>query len=285
MARKKAEASTDSSKPDGKKTKKTKTDKKAKTSEGAAAVARSNQIDPQEQALLLNTHIPAYKSTKEKLGTANSNFRNALKAAKAHGFSREDIELAISLQDAEKEAREKARMTRRLVIAKMVGSDLGQQLDMFLDASSTPLAIEERAYQEGKMASAGNQAAKPDYDPGTAAHAAYMRGFHEHQEGMLKNGIAKKEADKAKPEGKAKTKGNGADAEPPKPAAATPPLPSDVTSGVPLSRAQFLAQQAAAKQNAPQPDPEPPPARGAAMAADAEDDEDDEPSAFQRKAS
>ena len=256
--------------------------KKAKKTEAGGGQPTAAEFDAAEQALLVNTHIPAFVKSKARIAAATNGHRTVLKEAKADGFTRHDLEYAVALQDAEKEAREKAKMRRRIVIAKMVGSDLGQ-LDLF-DQTNTGVPVEDRAYQEGKMASANNQAAKPDYAPDTKAHAEYMRGFHEHQEGMLKDGIKKKEAakpDKPAPRGGGKTKANGKHS--PAPADAKPHVADVPTSGVPTSRSEFLAQQAArAQQQASQ--PQPTAAAPAAPAAAPADDDDDGPSAFQRRA-
>jgi hypothetical protein len=213
----------------------------------------NSELDEEEKALFLN-HMPKIRALKEALNTANSNLRNAYKSAKAQGgFEKADFDYAFELETAEKEAKARAKIARNLKIAKIVGSDLGAQLDMFLEPTRVPAA--DRAYEEGRTDAMQNVAAKPKYDPSTEQYRKYMEGFHSVSESRIKDGIkvknpAVKEDIEARAKDKAKTDQQKAvdaqafeQAEEPvtaKPTAAP-------SSGTPMTRAQFRAQQEAAK--------------------------------------
>jgi hypothetical protein len=233
-------------------TKKPKADKAPKTPKAAAtpkAVKAAPKIfnndDPEAKALFLQ-HLPKVKELKEKLNTANANLRNAYKSAKAQGgFEKSDFDYAIEVETAEKEAKARAQIARRLTIARYMGSDLGAQLDLFLEPDRTPAA--DRAYHEGQSASMKGESARPDYAPETEQYRQWMKGYNDDQEQRIKKGIKKTDAQieleeeiAAKEAKEAKTaKQKKEDAE----AFDQPKEP--VTSGTPMSRAEFLAQQQA----------------------------------------
>jgi hypothetical protein len=218
--------------------------------------------DAQQRALFIGKggHLETIRGLKSKLETANSNLRAAYKKAKADGFEKSDFEYAFQLEakegglDPEKEAKTKARIARNLTIAKFLGSALGTQLDFFLEPDRTPAV--ETAYDEGVQASMKGETAKPGYDPSTPQHAEYMRGYHDDQEKRVKNGIGKLhpavaedqvETAKVKAKTKAQKEADAKAFEAPADVAAPP-----VTSGVAVSRVQFLAQQKASEAAAAQ---------------------------------
>lgn len=211
----------------------------------------NSEIDPNEKALFVGTHLPNIIKLRALLNTANSNLRTAYKTAKADGFTKADFDAAIEIDTAEKEAAAKARIARKLVIARYMGSDLGHQLDMFLEPNRVP--AEDRAYEEGQSASMEGKTANPGYDPSTPQHANYMKGYNEDQEKRIKGGIKKLETEETAPKTKVITKAEkeaaaakaAEDAE--KVKAVTP---APVTSGVPMSRAAFKAQQEKVKADA-----------------------------------
>lgn len=228
------------------------------------ASGNTDDLDREEKALFLH-HMPLIKAAKEALNTANSNLRNLYKKAKAEGnFTKADFDTAFALETAEKEARERAKIARALKIARIVGSAMGNQLDLFLEPDRTPIA--DRAYSEGEKASMENRAASPPYDPSTEAYRKYMEGFHTHQatlaKGIKPTNPAVKEDVKATAEQKAvvdqqkaqddkafeqpdkpngePVKASGESDKPGEPAAAAP-----AASGVAMTRAQFKAAQEA----------------------------------------
>jgi len=211
--------------------------------------------------------LPGISKQKATVATAVADLRNLYKQAKGHGFDKVDFDLAEALDTAEKEAKERAKIARKLTIAKYCGKSLGAQLDMFLEPDRTPSSA--LAFEEGKIAAMSNKAARPDYDPSTEQHREYMRGFHEATEGAIKAGIKPLEAP-------GPTLIKAADKAKPAPAAA-PAAPAPIR----MTKADYMAERQAAKRIAEaafkQPDPEP--------EVDRDDDEvdldDDAPSAFE----
>lgn len=206
-----------------------------------------NNDDPEAKALFLQ-HLPKIKELKEKLNTANSNLRNAYKSAKAQGaFEKADFDYAIEVETAEKEAKARAKIARQLTIARYMGSDLGAQLDMFLEPDRTPAA--DRAYHEGQTASMKGESARPDYAPETEQYRQWMAGYNDDQAKRIKKGITKTDAQleieadekKTRAQKAAVKKQQDEDAK----AFDKKPAPEPQTSGQPMSRAEFLAQQQA----------------------------------------
>lgn len=222
-----------------------KTAKKAKTaaapkkaSPAVAAAAKSPDTDKEAKALFLQA-LPKIADLKTKLNTANANLRNAYKTAKADGFLKSDFDEAFEIQGAEGEKKKKAAIARSLTIAKWLGCDLGAQLDLFVQDSRVPAA--DRAYEEGQTASMKGESAKPPYDPSTEQHRRYMAGYHDDQEQRIKGGIGKLHpavAEDVKEVAAAKAKTEGQKAEDAK-------VFEVPTSGIPMTRSQHKAMQAA----------------------------------------
>jgi hypothetical protein len=215
------------------------------------------EFDQEEKALFLQ-FMPEVRKLRELLATANSNLRNKYKSAKAQGgFTKADFDTAFALETAEKEAKERAAIARKLKVAKMCGSSLGNQLDMFLEPDRTPIA--DRAFEEGESDAMQNIAARPSYDPSTEAYRRYLEGFHSVSERRIKEGmgtlhseVEADEIEKAKHQAEMDAlKARDAKAfegydQEAAGAAAMSPVPSP-SSGVPMTRAQFKAQPEASK--------------------------------------
>jgi hypothetical protein len=222
-----------------------------------APVQFNSELDEEEKALFLNHHLPAVRAGRAAVNKATADLRNAYKKAKAEGnFTKADFDTAFAVETAESEARERGKIARQLRIAKIMGSSLGAQLDMFLEPDRTPAA--DIAYEEGRTASMKNEAAKPKYDPSTEQFRRYMAGFHEHQatiaKGIKPTNEAVKEDVKATAEKKATVAQQKAvdaqafDEPSPDAAADIPSAPSPApSSAVPMTRAQFKKQQEEAK--------------------------------------
>jgi len=164
---------------------------KKPTTEAPKATAAPRGVNPefdQEERALFLQHLPTIKRLRGLLNTANSNLRNAYKKAKAEGaFTKADFDTAIAVETAENEARERAGIMRKLKIAKMMGSTLGNQLDLFSEPDRTPAV--DRAYDEGERDALQNIPARPSYDPSTPQYARYLEGFHAVSERRIKEGM------------------------------------------------------------------------------------------------
>lgn len=218
--------------------------------------ANTDDLDREEKALFLH-HRPLIEAAKTAVASATGHLRNLYKKAKAEGnFTKADFDTAAAIETAEKEARERAKIARQLRIAKIMGSSLGNQLDMFLEPDRTPAT--EIAAGEGERDAIENKPAKPKYDPSTEQFRSYMTAYHGVSEKRIKDGIGKKDpeaAEMAEKETATKVKvdtqkaeDDKAFAEVDKPVEETvKPVPQ---SGTPMTRAQFKAQQEAQKATA-----------------------------------
>jgi len=161
------------------------------TTDAPKATAAPRGVNPeydQEEKALFLQFKPEVKMLREALATANSNLRNKYKSAKAQGgFTKADFDTAFALETAEKEAKERAAIARKLKVAKMCGSSLGNQLDMFLMPDRTSLS--DRAFEEGESDVMQNIPARPSYDPSTEAYRRYLDGFHSVSERRIKEGM------------------------------------------------------------------------------------------------
>jgi hypothetical protein len=188
--------------------KKSKPVRKPKVQKDIAVRRGRDRANSESKALFLDHHLPAIAKFKERAARAQADLRNGYKSAKSDGFLQRDFDTAFRLKTQMGEKQIKATIARDMTIAKWLGYSLGKQLDLFVEADEHDL--EAQAYADGEDASRESRPAEPIYAPGTEGYEAYMRGFHEHQESLL-TGIKPTEAP---------------------------------TSGVPMTRSQFKAQQA-----------------------------------------
>lgn len=217
------------------------------------STANTDDLDREEKALFLN-HLPLIKKARDRVGTATADLRNLYKRAKAEGgFTKADFDTAIAVETAENEARERAKIARSLKIAKIMGSSLGAQLDMFLEPDRTPAA--DNAFAEGESDATQNKPARPKYDPSTEQARKYLEGFHSVSEKLIKEGIGKLDPEASEAAERA-TKANvetdlrkAQDAKafdkPDGEAGEVADAPHQ--SGVAMTRAQFKAQEEARK--------------------------------------
>ena len=259
--------------------------------------SKSADLPSADEQKLFLSHLPIIAAQKAKLETANSDLRNLYKKAKADGFEKADFDLAMAIETAEKEAKQKAKIARELTIAKFCGKALGNQLDLFLEPDRTPAS--ENAYEEGKIAAMKNEAARPGYDPSTEQHREYMRGYHDVQGAQIKDGI-KPLDDTPKGSQPAAAPAQAAPAAAPKPAPVQqPPATAPAakvaqeppTSGMRMTRADYLREQEMARQREAEEREKreerarsaaPPPASSAPPVATDEDD-DEGSSMFRRR--
>ena len=192
--------------------------------------------DDQDRALFLQALPKIAKLIADK-DAAVAALRNAYKQAKADGFDKVDFDEAFKMQGHEGEKVKKAAISRSLRIARWLGMDLGDQLDMFEQPSRVPAA--DRSFEEGKTQAMQGISARCDYAPDTEQYRNFMRGWHAGQE-VLSQGfkklhpeVEKDQADKAA----AKEKVEGQKAEDAKAFDAP-------ASGVAMTRAEFNKQQA-----------------------------------------
>ncbi len=124
-------------------------------------------------------HKGHYERALAKKKTADADFKNVCKAAKADGVMVDQIKTMIALDSPEGEARERAAIASTLLAAKWMGSPLGTQLSMFSEPDRTPSV--DRAFDEGKKDSMEGRPAKPAYAPELPQYKSYMDGYAEDQ--------------------------------------------------------------------------------------------------------
>jgi len=129
----------------------------------------------------------AVEAAKGKLTAAKESLKKLYAAAAVDGFSKSDFQYARDVQSPEREAEARTTIARRLRIAGFLGSDLGKQLDLFLEPDRTPIA--DRAFEEGRRQAQQNLPAKPGYDPSTEAYRCYLAGFHSVTEALITGGF------------------------------------------------------------------------------------------------
>jgi len=125
----------------------------------------------------IEAHYTAEMLAKEKRIAAQ-------KDAKAAGFNAKLFVIARALTGTDKQASAvKKEVKNRLLVARYLGDPLGNQLDLFVDATRIE-TVDHRA--EGMQASRDNKPAKSPHAPGTEAYTAWMAGYQEHQATLAK---------------------------------------------------------------------------------------------------
>lgn len=201
-----------------------------------------NKIDTEQKALFLQ-HLPLIEKLKASVASATGKLRAAYKTAKSEGFTKTDFDDAFSMQTPEAEKASKAKIARKLLIARYMGADMGAQFDLFSEDERVPAA--DRAFEEGQTASMTKKAFAPPYDPSTEQYRKWAEGWHAHQAELAK-GFKKLDTEKAalaKEDGKEPE--SQIDMPPPAGSPAAKKAAADsITSGVPTTRSEFMKRQA-----------------------------------------
>lgn len=151
--------------------------------------ASAEQISDDQQRALFIQSLEKIKRAKEKAATATADLRNLYKVAKAEGFSKADIDYAISLEkDDDDKMIERRRREQK--IAAWMNHPIGTQADLF-ESKVDDRPLKDRAFEEGKIAGMKGEVAKPPYDTGTDGYSGYMEGYHAGQAAIFN--IQKKE--------------------------------------------------------------------------------------------
>jgi hypothetical protein len=148
----------------------------------APAEIGHNGMNDDEARTLAFQHRDKYVRALAGKKKADADFKNVCKSAKAEmGNGAVDIiKDLIALQDPEGEATIRADLQRRADAMRWAGLPLGAQIELALgEVDRTPGV--DRAFDEGKKASAENKPAQPPHDPSTPQYRAWMDGYSEHQ--------------------------------------------------------------------------------------------------------
>lgn len=157
----------------------------------------SNVLTDDQQAALFFQHKKAIESLKDKVASANSALRSAYKVAKAEGFTKKEIDFALSLEDDEDDKIQKDRL-RQNQIARWMGIPLGTQGELELEPDRR--SVEERAAAEGKRAGMSGESLNPPYAPGTAGYDPYVEAWHVGQAAIFSIEKMKSETQLLRPE-------------------------------------------------------------------------------------
>lgn len=134
---------------------------------------------------LFLSHRGKILAQQAKVDAEKTKLDDIFATARGDGFTKKMFDCAAQLATTKGESAVKGDLEMRLTVASYIGHGLANQLDLFVHgAAGAKTTSAERsvdqAYADGKAASAGNQAAKPDAAPGTPMYDAYMQGFHDH---------------------------------------------------------------------------------------------------------
>lgn len=136
--------------------------------------------DAERQTLAFH-HKDRYTRALEKKKTADAEFKNVCKVAKAEvgDGAVEIIKDLIALDEPEGEEGLRDRLKRQADALRWAGVPLGTQVELALQGSWGE--NKDRAYEAGARASAENKPAKPGFDPDTPLYRSYMEGYAAHQ--------------------------------------------------------------------------------------------------------
>lgn len=167
--------------------------------------------EEQEQALFLN-HLGPIRRQRDKIASATSDLRNLYKKAKADGYTKQEIDFALSLEkDKDGAALQKRR--REAMIARWMQHPIGTQTDLFADPEPDRTPLEDRDFDAGKVV--GMEGGHPKPPDGTAHPEKWMEGWHRGQEllksalPLTKAGMAEEQSAKEGDSGEAAPKKRG----------------------------------------------------------------------------
>lgn len=210
----------------------------------ASIAAGSNTIDRDRQNLA-RVHRDKFIRLKAAKTTADRNMRALEKLIKEDGFTKKQIQIMAQLETPEGEAAVKLLVSQTLEAARWQGSEIGNQLDLFMEPDRTPAV--DRAYEEGVQDCMDGKSANPGYEPSLPQYARYMEGYHDETERRVKKGFKVKEPEAeggttlitaAEKEAKAKEAADWAAAT----AAANKPVVPSPTPAKPLTKKEAKEQ-------------------------------------------
>jgi len=170
---------------------------KEKTMPKAAAASdpgHNSELTEEHRRALFFHHLGRIKRQKEVVATATADLRNIYKVAKAEGFSKKDVDFAISIEATDDEILIQERR-RQAMIARWMQAPLGLQGDLLDAVDLSPAA--DRAREAGKIAGMKGQTCIAPYADGASEQAqAWIAGWHMGQETLMaaltltKDGVA-----------------------------------------------------------------------------------------------
>jgi hypothetical protein len=163
---------------------------KADQKKPAPHVAGANSVDRDRQHLA-RVHRDKFIKLKAAQGKANRDMTALGKLIKEDGFTKKQIQIMAQLVTPEGEAAVKLSIAQSLEAARWNGSEIGNQLDLFMEPDRTPAV--DAAYEQGVQDSMDGKSAVSPYDPSLPQTQSYLKGFADDQERRMKNGFKQKE--------------------------------------------------------------------------------------------
>src|SRR5581483_10361449 len=129
--------------------------------------------DTERQRLLL-AHLRKLSPLLIAEATAKDNVRKAYELAKKEGVTKKELELALLLKTDEGAEKVKKQMQTILDVDRWMGSEVGEQLDMFPKAKPS-----DKAFEDGKRSALNDEPARPPANLSQAIAQRWMEGWNE----------------------------------------------------------------------------------------------------------
>lgn len=153
-----------------------------------------NMNAAERQALFI-THNTMWSRLADEQKSLDKKKDEAVKAAKNDGFSKKMLDVALKMDDPEKDAKLRAEVRALLQVAAWKGAPIDTRFDLF--GGATPpkdqATVTDQAYAEGRTASAHNQPRRVpvQYPAPGEAFNAWLAGYDDHQRELM-GGIKQK---------------------------------------------------------------------------------------------
>lgn len=146
----------------------------------------SQNMNGAERQQLFVQHADHWSRCEKDVRAAIKRREEVEKIAKEDGFPKKTLVAAAKFEDPKKHAKLKAEMRMIAQVAVWMGAPLNFQFNMFGEPDNAPMTdgqVTDKAYAEGKAASASNQSRRVPvhYPPGSEAFNAWLSGFDDHQ--------------------------------------------------------------------------------------------------------
>lgn len=143
-----------------------------------AEAGHNSDLTPAERAALRMHHVRRLLEIADRMKPILEERKSARSLAKAEGFKLSEIDAAIRLATMDDTDIFVAEIKELIEIAKAFNAlPPGEQGDLFPD----PRPLDEKAFDEGKVAGLKGLNPEPPHDTGSQAGQAWLRGWHEGQ--------------------------------------------------------------------------------------------------------
>lgn len=141
----------------------------------------NSDLTEDERRALHFRHCAEYERALDTKKKADAGLKNVGKRIKAESDSVAKCKQTIQARSPQGEAELRAEIEQTAEVLRWSGVQVGATAEMFADRRPA----DESALEHGKIAGLKGERAEPPHDPGTAAHAKWMEGWHVGQEGLM----------------------------------------------------------------------------------------------------